>query len=457
MAGMLDDTHGTAAADTDATDATSTCSTTDTTTNDGASTLKVGFNVLNTIIGSGVVCLPYALHNAGFGFGLVMLCIIAVMSQFALYALVVSGKRTGTAHFSTVTQAAMGPFGYHILNYSMVIDMVGTVILYLMLVGDLVTSLCNIYFPARQLTRAEIIIAVSIVFILPQLFFRNTGPLAKLSIVSILCLPYIILVVAVRAPMYSNNAGPEFSFFGPRVLPAMGVLAFTYSSCHAAFPNYLGLKDRSVGAWVRASSSATLGASIISGAFALVGYLSFGNSAQPNILANFPDSDNYVNFGRLLFAVSMLLTTPMAFYPIRDTVTEMLKIDPSRYNVSRVWESLCTVILFAFCAVVAVMITDLGLAYELIGAFSSSVINFLLPALIYLWAGTDVSFSALIRRWRDDSSIAEQTPLLVESRIKPVDSLFRMREVALWALAWVVAAFGMWVMVLGTYNVGSGK
>ncbi|KAJ2320574.1 hypothetical protein IWW51_004601, partial [Coemansia sp. RSA 2702] len=110
----------------------------------------VWFNLLNTIIGSGVLCLPYALHNAGFVFGLLMLGVIAVLSQFSLYVLVLTGKRTGTSHFSSVTEAALGNFGYHLLNYSMIIDMVGTVTLYLMIVGDMVTALANIYLPVAS-------------------------------------------------------------------------------------------------------------------------------------------------------------------------------------------------------------------------------------------------------------------------------------------------------------------
>ncbi|KAJ2366140.1 hypothetical protein H4S01_002870, partial [Coemansia sp. RSA 2610] len=252
---------------------------------EGQSTTKVGFNVLNTIIGSGVLCLPYALHNAGFVFGLLMLGVIAVLSQFSLYALVLTGKRTGTSHFSSVTEAALGNFGYHLLNYSMIIDMVGTVILYLMIVGDMVTALANIYLPVAC-TRSSVITVVSFLVILPLLFFRNTGPLAR---------------------------------------------------------------------------------------FSVVGYLSFGSSAQANILENFPDSDSFINCGRFLFAISLIFTTPLGFYPIRDTVTEMLKIDPERHQVSRIWESLCTVLLFTICVVAAAVFTDLGLAYELIGALSSSV------------------------------------------------------------------------------------
>ncbi|KAJ2514803.1 hypothetical protein GGI11_003963 [Coemansia sp. RSA 2049] len=426
-----------------------------------ATTTKVAFNVLNTILGSGILCLPYALHNAGFFFGLAMLCAVALMSQFGLYVLIVTGKRTGTAHFSTVAHAALGSFGYRVLNASMIFDMVGTVVLYLMLVGDLATSLVKVYFPTTSLTRATVILVISTTLVLPQLFFRNTGPLARLSILAVLCLPYIILVVAIRAPLYSDTKIPDLTFFGPRVLPAIGVLAFTYSSCHAAFPNYLGLKDRSVRSWVRASSSATLGASAISIAFALVGFLSFGGSANPNIFANFPASDNHINLARLLFTISLLLTTPLGFYPIRDTFTEMLKIDPSRYNVNRGWEVLCTLVVFAFCVVAAALCTDLGLAYELIGTLTCSIINFVLPALIYLWAGTDISFTAIVRKWRRPDCLqpAENVPLLLaEPCGKPPASHISFRNVLLWAIAWAVVVFGLWIMVLGTYiTIGLGS
>ncbi|KAJ2804822.1 hypothetical protein H4R20_002354 [Coemansia guatemalensis] len=416
-----------------------------------------GFNVLNTIIGSGIVALPYAIYNAGFVFGMVMLGAVALLSQFSLYALVVSGKRTGTAHFSSLTEAALGKAGYHLLNSSMLIDMVGTVILYLMLIGDMGVALADIYLPV-SVSRTSVIVVVSLVAILPLLFFRNTGPLSRFSIISTLCLPYIIVAVALRAPHFAGEVEIDFSVFGPRVLPAMGILSFTFSSCHGAFPNYLGLRNRSTAAWVHASSFATAGAAAISLAFAVSGYLSFGNTSHANILDNFPESDNVINIGRLLFAVSLVFTAPMGFYPIRDTVTEMLKIDPERYNVSRMWESTCTVTLFTICVFSATMLTDLGLAYELIGALSTSAVNFLLPGLVYLWAGTDVTFARIITREKTLQPVVdsdENTPLLSDEDVTLEKVELNARNIGLWALAWVVVVFGVWVMVLGTYTIGS--
>ncbi|PIA18673.1 hypothetical protein COEREDRAFT_38835, partial [Coemansia reversa NRRL 1564] len=416
----------------------------------------VGFNLLNTMIGSGIVALPYAIYNAGFLFGMLMLCAVALLSQFSLYALVVSGKRTGTAHFSSLSEAALGKTGYHLLNCSMLIDMVGTVILYLMLIGDMGVALADIYLPV-SVSRTNVIVVISIVAILPLLFFRNTGPLSKFSIVSTMCIPYIIIAIALRAPHFAGEIKIDFSVFGPRVLPAMGILSFTFSSCHGAFPNYLGLRDRSTAAWLQASSFATAGAVAISLSLAVSGYLSFGNTSRANIFDNFPDSDNVINIGRLLFAVSLVFTAPMGFYPIRDTVTEMLKIDPERYNISRIWESICTVALFAICVVSATIFTNLGLAYELIGALSTSAVSFLLPGLIYLWAGTDVTFARIISGEKTLQSVLdrnEDTPLLLGEDESLEKDMVNPRDIGLWALAWVDVVFGVWVMVLGTYTIG---
>ncbi|KAJ1872322.1 hypothetical protein LPJ55_003204 [Coemansia sp. RSA 990] len=425
---------------------------------EGQSTIKVGFNVLNTIIGSGILCLPYTLHNAGFVFGLGMLVAVAFLSQFSLYALVVSGKRTGNDHFSSLTKAALGSSGYHLLNYSIIIDMVGTVILYLMIIGDMVSALGNIYLPFA-VTRAGMIAVVSVVVILPLLFFRNTGPLAAFSIFSIICIPYIILAVAIRAPQYAGEVDVDFSFFGPRVLPAMGVLAFAYGSCHAAFPNYSGLRDRAVKPWVQATSFATTGAIAISSGFAISGFLSFGSSAQANILENFPETDSFINLGRLLFLMSLVFTTPLSFYPIRDTVTEMLKIDPQRHHVSPIWESICTVCLFSFCAISAMLFSNLGLAFELIGTLSSSVVNFIIPGLVFLSVGTDVTVASIVSRWRSRANrcegASERDLLLLPAATGHSGTKPHLKDICMWVLAWVAAVFGVWVMILGTFNVWS--
>lgn len=52
---------------------------------------QAAFNYINSIVGSGVIGIPYAFHKAGFGLGLLLLAFVAVITDYSLI-LMVSGK-----------------------------------------------------------------------------------------------------------------------------------------------------------------------------------------------------------------------------------------------------------------------------------------------------------------------------------------------------------------------------
>lgn len=49
---------------------------------------QASFNYINSIVGSGVIGIPYALHRAGFGLGLFLLVIVAVITDYSLILMV---------------------------------------------------------------------------------------------------------------------------------------------------------------------------------------------------------------------------------------------------------------------------------------------------------------------------------------------------------------------------------
>lgn len=49
---------------------------------------QASFNYINSIIGSGVIGIPYALHRAGFGLGLILLLIVAIITDYSLILMV---------------------------------------------------------------------------------------------------------------------------------------------------------------------------------------------------------------------------------------------------------------------------------------------------------------------------------------------------------------------------------
>jgi len=52
---------------------------------------QASFNYINSIVGSGVIGIPYALHRAGFGLGLALLILVAYITDYSLILMVSGG------------------------------------------------------------------------------------------------------------------------------------------------------------------------------------------------------------------------------------------------------------------------------------------------------------------------------------------------------------------------------
>ncbi|KAF9961327.1 hypothetical protein BGZ65_010887, partial [Modicella reniformis] len=52
-------------------------------------------NILNCTVGSGVLALPFALKDCGFGLGLTLSVVVGILCWLALYVLIITGKRIG--------------------------------------------------------------------------------------------------------------------------------------------------------------------------------------------------------------------------------------------------------------------------------------------------------------------------------------------------------------------------
>lgn len=49
---------------------------------------QTSFNYINSIVGSGVIGIPYAFHRAGFGLGFLLLILVAVITDYSLILMV---------------------------------------------------------------------------------------------------------------------------------------------------------------------------------------------------------------------------------------------------------------------------------------------------------------------------------------------------------------------------------
>lgn len=84
---------------------------------DSLSTLPQAlFNYINSIVGSGIIGIPYALHRAGFGLGLLLLIVVAVITDYSLILMVRCGHISGKFSYPGIMEAAYGKWGYYLLS-----------------------------------------------------------------------------------------------------------------------------------------------------------------------------------------------------------------------------------------------------------------------------------------------------------------------------------------------------
>lgn len=68
----------------------------------------VAFNMVNATVGAGVIGLPFALRNAGFGLGLILSFIVGVFTYLSLCLLIHTGRMTSVFRYTSLAQHTLG-------------------------------------------------------------------------------------------------------------------------------------------------------------------------------------------------------------------------------------------------------------------------------------------------------------------------------------------------------------
>ncbi|KAF9197435.1 hypothetical protein BGZ49_002109 [Haplosporangium sp. Z 27] len=328
---------------------------------------EVAFSILNCTVGSGILALPFALKDSGFGLGLTLSVVVGVLCWFALYVLIASGQRIGVYKYAVLCEATMGNFGSYLVNGVVFFQTAGACVTYMIVVGDTI----------------PVVIELLGFEILPLLFFRSIGSLAKVSIISVMTLPPILLIVAIRGFHYAPDHKRSYAFVGDNVFPAIGVMAFAMLSAQTAFLNFATLVQPTRKAWGQATGIAVSLSWIVSFVFAVFGFVAFGFDVQANIFNSFPLTDGFINVGRGLLGFSMFLTFPQAFYPARTSVHSALGHETNDKIPSNKEHFYTTIALFIPILICGVFIKDLGLLYQLIGGFCSTFLAYIIPGACY--------------------------------------------------------------------------
>ncbi|XP_076164373.1 uncharacterized protein LOC143145164 isoform X2 [Ptiloglossa arizonensis] len=356
------------------------------------------FNFINSIIGSGVIGIPYALHQAGFGLGIALLIVVAGLTDYSLILMVRSGHICGEMSYQGLMRASFGRTGFYILTTLQFIYPFIAMVSYNVVVGDTVTKVLirvtgmseTSIFAHRQV----VIFFATVCITIPLCLYRNVARLAKISFLSLVCVGFILLAILIRmgtmsAIVPTQEDSWRFANF-PGIIPSVGIMAFAFMCHHNTFLIYESIERATQQKWDVVTHWSLFTSFLIAAAFGIIGYATFTAYVQGDLMENYCWDDDLMNFARVMFSGTILLTFPIECFVTREVVLTAIKgtdelEDHTAYVPNSDRKYLIITLSIVLVAYLISMSTDcLGLVLELNGILAAVPLAYVLPGLCYL-------------------------------------------------------------------------
>ncbi|KJE97855.1 hypothetical protein CAOG_07937 [Capsaspora owczarzaki ATCC 30864] len=349
------------------------------------------FNLMNYIVGAGILGLPFAFRHAGLGVGLFLLLLVSFVTIYS-FALLLWSARMGNAFtYETLALRSMGPHAATAVKVIIIIDSFGPLSAYMVIVTDAIRDFALSVADGSDsvmTNRAFLGFLCLVCFILPLCLLKNMRYLELTSLLSLLPLVYLIILQLVY--FAENGIGGDLSFGGTIAgfFQSLPIFIFAFSSQQALFPIYNELKhpiapddlqhrDSLARKVVTFSVAAAASAYVFSGLF---GYLQYPQTAEGNILLNYPDS-TATTILLLSTSISIILSYPVIVFPCRYSVDRLLFPNSQQSYRRFAIETVCIV---SVGYLVAIAVPELATVIGLFGGLTSTTIAYVLPPLFYI-------------------------------------------------------------------------
>ncbi|XP_072029195.1 putative sodium-coupled neutral amino acid transporter 11 isoform X2 [Amphiura filiformis] len=347
------------------------------------------FNTANSILGSGIIGLPYAMKQAGLPFGIILLVITATVTDYSMVLLIKGGELSGTNTYQDVVQSAFGIPGYYLLTAIQFVYPFVAMIGYNVIIGDTITKVFVRVFSVEHVlaNRYFIISIITVMVSLPLSLYRNVTKLVKVAVISLILLVVIMLVVIIRLGTYDVPDTPNPWQFGKiHFTESIGIMAFAFVCHHNSFLIFSSLETPTTVTWSKVTHLAVLIAFLACALVGICGYATFTGFTQGDLLENYCYSDDLANMARILFAITIICTYPLECFVCREVLEHLavrhawVSSEPQPFTRHMI----LTLIIVGLTLAFSMSTSCLGIVLSLNGILCAIPLVFILPTACYV-------------------------------------------------------------------------
>ncbi|KAI9251936.1 transmembrane amino acid transporter protein-domain-containing protein [Phascolomyces articulosus] len=352
----------------------------------------------NSIIGAGIIGLPFAFKEAGFVMGFVCLIIVTILVDWTVRLLIYNGKLSGRSNYQDLMEHAFGRAGLLSISIAQFAFAFGGMCAYCVIIGDTIPHVFRSLIPNIDDipvvwifgNRRLCITFFTTLIAYPLSLYRDMSKLAKTSGLALITIIVICVSVAIEGPKMPSdirgNPDLRFSFANDELIQAIAVISFAFVCHHNSFMIFGSLRQPTMNRFARVTHYSMTLSFVTCTVLAVSGYLVFTDETAGNILNNFPPDNVLINVARLAFGINMFTTLPLEAFVCRE-VLETLFWPTAPYNTFR--HATLTTVLTLIPLVISLLTCNLGIVLELTGGFSATMLAYILPPLSYLKLSKD--------------------------------------------------------------------
>jgi len=376
---------------------------------------EASFNLLNNLLGAGLLAMPRAYARCGLITGFIFMVLMAYANHYTLL-LVFSMSETilKDASYPKLARHIFGQRGIVAVWCSYIIFSGGCLVIYFIALSDIFSQIplfCNFGRGGR--------VILAMLLCAPGAMMKTLKNVAFFSLLCVIgvftlvtCLTFICMVELLSppssAPLNDTGVVEMFRFHPYDVVMAASVFALQFSiqaggievlsniasgassevrsrdECEEEVDE-TGQPSRSSGIHVarQVSSFSYALALLFSGVIGCMGYIRFGQNVKGDFLLNFGSGDYEVLMVLVRFAYGVIVSCSFAFVmvPCRYAVVDLFRMrdDPSTERVPDVAFVKSTSAIFLVAGFIAWVVPDLSSMIEFVGVWSTMSLAFILP------------------------------------------------------------------------------
>ena len=300
------------------------------------------FSLVSTIIGGGVLSLPYAFSQCGLLFSFIFLALIAVASDFSIYILISASRRQqSSSSYPSLIRCAFGPRTSTLCLVLLLMLVYTAVVAYLILLRDMVGPLVEWLSPVELQLSARgdrLCFLLVIACLSPLCLLRSLHGLryaSVLSVATVCALGVVIVTQASRSTAAIASLSLSAFMYPPSVsslLSCAPIMVNTFLCHFNVLPVHSTLTlptRRRIHTLVHAVVMLSF---VLYATIGSAGFLLYGQAVDANIMNNMragseeedTAESRESNWVRLGLVITLCCNLPLLVLPCRDTAMQLL-------------------------------------------------------------------------------------------------------------------------------------